>query len=143
MWHVTPKSWCGAAAATMYKDALKPALVRKWGALKRFRIVEDGDRKGHYSNKGIQAKKEAHIYAIKLPPRTPSLMPLDYALWHRIATQLMDEAPEGTETKEAFLARLKTIATSLPKSYVKSVLAKMKANLKALKDSKGYTPKND
>ena len=143
MWHVTPKSWCGAAAETMYKKAMKPALVRKWGSLKRYRIVEDGDRKGHYSNKGIQAKKEAHIFPIKLPPRTPSLMPLDYAIWHRIAKQLMDEAPKGTETKEAFLARLRKIATSLPKPYIKKVLARMKSNLKALKDAKGYTPKND
>lgn len=143
MWHLTPKSWCGSAAATMYKDALKPALVRKWGSLKRFRIVEDGDRKGHYSNLGIAAKKEAHIFPIKLPPRTPSLMPLDYAIWHRIAKQLMDEAPKGIETKEAYLARLRKIATSLPKPYIKKVLARMKSNLKALVDAKGYTPKND
>ena len=117
MWHVNGKSWCGAAAAAMYKDAMKPALVRMYGALKRFKIVEDGDRKGHYSNKGIAAKKAAGIYAIKLPPRTPSLMPLDYALWSRISKQLMDEAPKGDETKEAFLKRLRKIALSLPKSY--------------------------
>lgn len=80
MWHVEGKSWCGAVAAAMYKEHLKPALVRKYGDLKRFKIVEDGDRKGHYSNKRIAAKKEAGIYAIKLPPRTPSLMPLDYAI---------------------------------------------------------------
>ena len=143
MWHVNGKSWCGAAAAAMYKDAMKPALVRKYGALKRFKIVEDGDRKGHYSNKGIAAKKAAGIYAIKLPPRTPSLMPLDFALWSRISKQLMDEAPEGDETKEVFLKRLRKIAMSLPKSYVKKVIARMRPNLKALKDAHGYTPKND
>ena len=143
MWHINKGSWCGKAAATMYKDALKPALVRKYGALSRFKIVEDGDRKGHYSGKGIAAKRAAKIFAIKLPPRTPSLMPLDYAIWSRIAKQLLDEAPEGKETKAEFLERLRVIAQSLPKSYIKRVIARMKPNLKALVDAGGYTPKND
>ena len=97
----------------------------------------------YYSKKGIAAKKVAKIYPIKLPPRTPSLMPLDYSIWARIAKQLMDEAPQGTETKKQFLARLRRIATSLPKSYIKSVIAKMRPNLKALVEARGYTPKND
>ena len=50
---------------------------------------------------------------------------------------------QGGETKEEFLGRLRTIATSLPKSYIKSVIAKMRPNLKALKDARRYTPKND
>ena len=113
------------------------------GPRRQFTIVEDGDRKGHYSGKGIDAKKAAKIFAIKLPPRSPSLMPLDYAIWKRIMDQLMEEAPEGRETKTEFLERLRVIATSLPKSYIKSVIAKMKPNLKAISDAKGYNPKND
>ena len=68
---------------------------------------------------------------------------LESCRWARIAKLLMDEAPDGRETKKEFLARLRTIATSLPKSYIKSVIAKMKPNLKALVDAHGYTPKND
>ena len=143
LWHVNKGSWCGNAAAKMYTDALRPALVKKYGAQPRFTIVEDGDRKGHYSNKGIAAKRAAKIRAVKLPPRTPSLMPLDYAIWSRISKQLMDEAPKGNETKDQFLDRLRIIAQSLPKSYVRKVLARMKPNLKALVDANGYTPKND
>ena len=143
MWQVHDKNWCGASAADMYQNHLRPALVRTFGKLDRFRVVEDGDRKGHYSNKGIAAKKAAKILPVKLPPRTPSLMPLDYALWKRICDQLMEESPEGPETKEAFLKRLKHIALSLPKSYVKAVIAKMRPNLKALADAQGWNPKND
>ena len=143
MWHVNEKTWCGAVAADMYVNRLAPALRRRYGALTKFKIVEDGDRKGHYSNKGIAAKKEARIHAIKLPPRTPSLMPLDYALWKTIADKLMEEAPKGRESKEQFLERLRTIAMSLPKSYVKKVVAQMKPNLKALVDARGFAPKND
>ena len=50
---------------------------------------------------------------------------------------------QGGETKEEFLGRLRTIATSLPKSYIKSVVAKMRPNLKALKDARRCTPKHD
>ena len=50
---------------------------------------------------------------------------------------------QGSEPKEEFLGRLRIIATSLPKSYIRSVIAKMRPNLKALKDARRYTPKND
>jgi hypothetical protein len=42
-----------------------------------------------------------------------------------------------------FLTRLRTIAMSLPKTYIKSVIARMKPNLKALVKAEGWTPKND
>ena len=143
MWHVHNKTWCGAEAADMYVNRLAPALRRRYGALSKFKIVEDGDRKGFYSNKGIAAKKEARIHAIKLPPRTPSLMPLDFALWKTIADKLMKGSPKGRESKDKFLERLRTIAMTLPKSYVRKVVARMKPNLKALRDAKGFAPKND
>jgi hypothetical protein len=143
MWHVIEGSWNGASAAAMYEDHLKPALVRKWGPRSRYTIVEDGDRKGNTSGKGVAAKRRAKIYPMVLPPRTPSLMPLDYAIWHRIMTELMEKAPEGTEKKEQFLARLRGIAMGLPKSFVKSVIQRMRKNTKALVTSKGFTPKND
>ena len=74
--------------------------MRKWGRRSRYTIVEDGDRKGNTSGKGIKAKARAKIYAMTLPPRTPSLMPLDYAIWYRIITKVMEDAPEGKETKD-------------------------------------------
>lgn len=113
------------------------------GELPRYTVVEDGDRKGNQSGKGIAAKKNAKIFSMLLPPRTPSLMPLDYSIWSAIAKKLLDGAPETTETKENFLKRLRKVAKSLPKGYVQSVILRMKANLMALVDARGYTPKND
>ena len=52
-------------------------------------------------------------------------------------------APRGRETKDALLKRLRGIATSLPKGYVKSVIGRMRPNVKVLVDAEGYTPKND
>lgn len=36
-----------------------------------------------------------------------------------------------------------TVAKSLPKGSVNSVIGRMKGNIQALIDAKGYTPKND
>ncbi len=143
MWHVTPGVWNGAAAASMYESQLKPALERTWGKRARYTIIEDGDRKGNTSAKGIAAKARSNISPMTLPPRTPSLMPLDYAIWHAILRKMNESTPEGTEKKADFLERLRQAAQSLPKGYVKSVIGRMRANLKALVDAKGYTPKND
>ena len=122
---------------------MKPALVKAWGKRKRFTIVEDGDRKGNTSGKGIAAKAKANIYAQCLPARTPSLMPLDYAIWSTIVKRVMDSAPEGDETKEEFLVRLENVAKALPKGYVKAVIGRMRKNVVALVDARGFTPKND
>ena len=143
MWHIVEGSWNGAAAARMYEDHLKPALQRTWGKRALYHIVEDGDRKGNTSGKGISSKARAKIVAMTLPPRTPSLMPLDYAIWHKITTQVIDDAPAGTETRAAFLNRLKDIAYGLPKGYVMSTINRMRGNLQALIEARGYTPKND
>ena len=143
MWHVVAGGWNGAAASHMYEEHLKPALVRTWGRRSRYTVEEDGDRKGNTSGLGIAAKARVGIYPLTLPPRTPSLMPLDYAIWHRVVVKVMDSAPAGSESKDAFLARLRAAAMSLPKGFVKSVIGRMKGNVQALIDAKGYTPKND
>ena len=99
LWHEHTKRWNGGTAAELYEGPLKKALRRTWGARRFFTIVEDGDRKGNQSGKGIAAKKRAGIRALTLPPRTPSLMPLDFALWKLIEKKVMQTAPSGKETR--------------------------------------------
>ena len=54
--------------------------------------------------------------------------------------KLIDSALEsGTESKADFLARLRKIALTLPKSYVKAVVQQMPRRVRALVDSKGFT----
>ena len=143
MWHVVEK-WNGSSAAVMYTDHLKPALERTWGKRASYTIVEDGDRKGNTSNKGVAAKDRSKIRGLTLPPRTPSLMPLDYSIWYKIGQEVVRTSPKKrTETKDAFLKRLRRIALSLPKGYIKSVIHRMRDNIKELADAGGYIPKND
>ena len=143
LWHENRSNWNGATAAEMYKGPLIQSLRRTWGPRASYTIVEDGDRKGNQSTKGIAAKQKVGIKAMTLPPRTPSLMPLDYAIWKAIDAKVVDTSPRGTETKAAFLERLRRCAKSLPSGFVKRQIARMKANVKAIVDAQGWCPKND
>ena len=143
MWEVVHGSWNGSAAAAMYSGPLLKSLQRKWPGRRRFTIVEDGDRTGNQSGKGKTAKAAAGIKAMTLPPRTPSWMPLDYALLTLVDDRLDKCAPEGTETKDAYLARLSKCARALPRSLVRRVLARMKENIQGTIDARGYHAKND
>ena len=111
--------------------------------MRSFTIVEDGDRKGNQSKKGIDAKRQAGIKALTLPPRTPSLMPLDFSVWNAIQKNVVSTSPKGHESKAAFIARLRKCAMGLPKGYVKSVINRTKPNIQAIIDAQGYAPKND
>ena len=143
MWHVVDKSWNGTAAAEMYSGPLAKALERNWGKKKRYTIVEDGDRKGNQSGLGLRAKESVKIRAMTLPPRTPSWMPLDYAIWAAIERKMDETAPHGAESKEAFLARLKKSAMTLPRAFVRKVVARMKGNIQGVIDARGYHAKDD
>ena len=70
-------------------------------------------------------------------------MPLDYAIWKAVERKVAQSAPRGTATKKAFLARLLQCAKSLPKGFVKRVIARTKLNIPAVLDAKGYAPRND
>ena len=93
--------------------------------------------------KAKKAKAAAGIVAMTLPPRTPSLMPLDFAIWRKIDDKMVDTAPDSQETKQEFLARLEGCAKSLPRGFVRKQIAKMKGNIKGIIDAGGYHAKND
>ena len=66
-------------------------------------------------------------------------MPLDYSIWNEILEKMDESAPRaGTESHAAFVERLEGTARSLPRGYVKSVIGKMKGNIKDVVDAGGY-----
>ena len=143
MWSIVEKTWNGTTAARMYKGPLVKALQKTWGKRRQYCIVEDGDRKGNQSGKGLAAKREVKVRAMTLPPRTPSWMPLDYAVWTAIEKAMDETAPHGTESKQEHLARLEKCARSLPRGFVRKVIARMKGNIQGTIDADGYHAKND
>ena len=143
MWHALDKPWNGATAAAMYTGPLLKALRRTWGHRRQYTIVEDGDRKGNQSGKGLAAKEAVHIKAKTLPPRSPSWMPLDYAVWGVIQEKMHKCEPRGTESKADFLARLERCAKTLPRGLIRKIIGRMKGNIQGVIDSKGFHAKND
>ena len=142
MWHETAGRWNGDAAAKMYVD-LGQKLRSHYGSLPFFRVVEDGDTKGFQSGKGIMTKKDLKIRSWKLPPHTPSWMPLDYSLWQEIHSRTLSKRVSSEETPEEYKKRLNLTAKRLSKQLVKSVLAKMKDNIEAVHKAKGGHTKLD
>ena len=144
VWEYVSGSWNGQKAHDLYVGPIAKALKRARGEKRKYTVVEDGDKKGWTSNKGLRGKTTAKIKAITLPPRTPSLMPLDYSLWDEIDDRMAEsDPPSGTESEADFKARLRRTAMSLPRSMVRKTVARMHKNIIALGDAKGYTPKND
>ena len=143
MWHVVGKSWNGTVAADMYSGPLAKALEKTWGKKKKYTIVEDGDRKGNQSGLGLKAKEFAKMCAMALPPRTPSWMPLDYAIWTAIEKKMDETALCGVEGKDAFSARLKRSAMKLPRGFVRKVIERMKGNIQGVVEARGYHAKDD
>ena len=125
----------------MCKGPLLKALRRTWGARRNYVVVEDGDRKGYQSNKGKAAKEEVGIRALTLPPRTPSLMPLDYRIWTEVDRVMDKTAPAKTETKDEFVARLQRAGTSLKKGVVEGAIGRFRANFQSIVNAKCYHPK--
>ena len=144
MWEAVDK-WNGATAASVYKGPLLTALRRTWGRRRQYTIIEDGDKKGNQSTKGKAAKREAKLRAAVLPPRTPCWMPLDYSIWKQIVQKLHDTMPQGSrkESKEAFKARLKKCAKTLPRGRVAHAIDKMKEQIVGVRDNRGWHSKAD
>ena len=68
---------------------------------------------------------------------------LDYGVWKKIMDDLLESSPRGKETKEQFLKRLEKVAKSLPRGFVAKQINRMKGNVQAVYDAKGWLPKND
>ena len=61
----------------------------------------------------------------------------------KVVELALAEAPKGVESKEAFLARLRSIAKGFPPSYIKKILAQMKRRIKCFVEADDFVPKFD
>ena len=52
-------------------------------------------------------------------------------------------APEGKESKQDFLKRLKATAKSLPPRFIEKLIESIPARIQSVLDAKGFTPKKD
>ena len=134
--HETHGPWHGRAAATMYEQ-LRQALARAYGECRKYIVAEDGDTKGYQSNRGKAAKQKARITAMKLPPRSPGWMPLDFCLWDEIEARVLAKRDRGDESMDAYKKRLAITAKRLPRQMVENCLAGINTNTEETVTSRG------
>jgi len=115
--------------------------VRASGATHVFR---DGDPHAFNTYRGRAAESAFEWTTVQLTPRSPDLMPLDYALWTEIQRRMrecelakLEDDETWHETPAQFWARLERTALGLDKATVDKCTAHMRKRLAALKDAKG------
>ena len=111
------------------------------GSLHSFQVLEDNDPTGFKSTAGIRAKKSAKIKVFAIPPRSPDLNVMDFAIWRAINVKMRTQERKfprsKRETRTAYIARLRRAAHSLPKKSINKAIAGMKRRCKLIYDAKG------
>jgi hypothetical protein len=142
MWHTVPSGrWSGQAAADMYEKALRPCLEKAWVSKGRFTVLEDNDPTGFKSTKGREAKERARIDVFQIPPRSPDLSVMDYAIWKEVNRRMRSQEQtwkgKRRETREQYLSRLRKTALRLPASFIKKSIGDMARRCERLYQAKG------
>ena len=146
MWEYVGKSWNGEAAAAMYKGPLVKAMAKAYPeqAAKpyaKWTVLEDNDPAGYKASKGVAAKAAAGIVTDDLPPRSPDLNVLDYALWHAINVKMREKEAsfpkDKKESEDEFKARLRKTALGLPTTLVKKCVGDMRRRCQKIIECKG------
>eukprot|EP00974_Lingulodinium_polyedra_P113737 11012966-Lingulodinium_polyedra.AAC.1 len=74
---------------------------------------------------------------MKLPPRSPGWMPLDFCLWDEIEDRVLRKQVRADEPIEAYKKRLAITAKRLPATLVHNCLRRMTANIEETVASRG------
>ena len=133
VWHYS-KKWNGQEAAAFYKvlsKAMKKAYPEHAAKpCATWSVLEDNDPAGFKSSKARAAKKECGIITDDLPPRSPALNPLDYAVWSLInkAMRVQERKFRATkkETMDEFKARLRKTALGMRTSLISKCVGDMR-----------------
>ena len=141
VWHHIEDNWCGAEAARFYKDAVKPALCKRYPGQKKFVILEDNDPTGNFSGAGKKAKKDEKMEPLIIPTRSPDLNVLDYAIWSEVERRMRLQErpfPEGkVESRMEFKERMARVARNLPTSFINKSIGNLAVRCQKLYKAKG------
>jgi hypothetical protein len=142
MWHEVKGRWNGAAAAKMYAGPLKTALQKAWPNVRGpLRVLEDNDPTGYKSSKGMEAKEASGIRTLDLPHRSPDLNPLDFSLWAEVNKRMRKQEKNWpatkTETRDAYVKRLRRTAMNLSPDYINRIIGTMAKRVRLLGAAKG------
>ena len=135
------RNWNGDVAADMYTGPIHTALAKVCLRRRKWRVFEDNDPAGFKCRKGFAAKAASGIESFKIPPRSPSLNVCDYALRSEVSRRMRaTEAtwPAGkTESRKAYVSRLRRTALRLPASFVNTSISNMRTRCQRLYNAGG------
>lgn len=141
LWHDYGKRWSGKVAAAMYKGPMLAALKSSFPRRRRFTLLEDNDPTGHQSKAGVAAKRQSSITVFRIPPRSPDLSVMDYAVWKAISRKMREQERKmptsKKETRKEYANRLARNARSLTPDFVKKAIKSMKRRCQLLYKAKG------
>ena len=131
MWHCVPEGkWNSQSAVDMYKDSLAKKLQQVWPGKRAWNVLEDNDPTGFRSNAAVLAKEEVKIKTFRIPPRSPDLSVLDYAIWPEINKRMRKQEllwPRSKrEDRKQYLARLRRTALRLPRTFIDASIGDMR-----------------
>ena len=141
VWETVDGTWCGARAAKFYADTVLPAVKERYGAKRRYCILEDNDPSGNRSAVAMRAKTSCKLDVLCLPKRSPELNVLDYAVWTEVERRLRAQEkrfPDGKcETRAEFERRVDRVAKALPSTFINKSIMDMKRRCERLYAAEG------
>lgn len=140
VWHTIEGKWCGAKAAEMYKDVVKPALAKQFPKRRSHTILEDNDPTGNMSKKGKEAKIACGLEVLSIPKRSPDLNVLDYAIWSKVMQKMREKErnmKNKRETREQYIKRLDKTAKGLDSAFIDNAIGNLQERCQRLFDAEG------
>ena len=88
------------------------------------------------SKAGLAAKADCKLRLLQIPPRSPDLNVLDYAVWSEVEKRLRQQEkrmPEGRkETRQQFEKRLDRTAASLSPAFINNAISNLQKRCQLL-----------
>ena len=141
VWHDYGPKWNGQVATDCYEGPLANGCRKAFPRSRASKVLEDNDPTGFKSNKGFAAKRAAKLTSFDIPKRSPDLNVLDYTIWKQVNnwTRRQDQkfSKSKRETRDAYIARLRRAAMSLPGSVVRRSIGNMKWRCEKIYRAKG------
>ena len=131
--------WNSQAASRMYRKLSAFAGKNRIP----LNIIEDNDPSGYESGLVRRTKRELNYTVLKLPKRTPELMPLDYSIWSHIDRKMAESNERmllrgaESETKFGYLMRLRRCCQRIPARVIANTIDSMKKRVEKLHSVRG------
>ena len=116
-------------------------MKARYGAKRRFCVLEDNDPTGNRSAVALRAKATCKLDVLCLPKRSPDLNVLDYAVWTEVKRRLRSQEERWDdgkrETRAEFELRLDRVAKALPSTFINKSIMDMKRRCDRLYAAEG------